>query len=492
MKKSVKNLLILVLVLAVLGGVTAALLLWPQPEEPKDPASQAATPSGAPLASIFPRLVSEVESITVENSAGGYRMYPMEDTGGALFNLEGYENYGLLSSALANTAQCLFYSTTARELGPQGKLEDFGLAGEAAAEITIDYNDGTSEEVVLGNNAGETAGRYVLKDGEVYIISGVSDYFFSAPEAFVNTYLYEIADRVADEDETVYENVGVTDILYSMTLSGTHFPNTIEMKSDPSVLSSYKITAPVTADAGNEYLETVIADLKALNADSVAAVGLTEETLEKYGLAEPFAKIEFDLNREKHTLAVSAASGGNRYLLFDDRDVVYQIAQSSVASWAESDLLKLRLTYVIVPRINDIQRLEYIVEDDMVYAFDVTREVNPDTSTEARVNYDLTVTRPDGETLDTENYRHLFTRMMGTAMLTSDPTEYDKRTRILTIKFTYFEGGTDTVEYYAAGSDRYAAVLNGEFNGICRASELDSAIAYLPVLNDGGEVPSVF
>ena len=66
--------------------------------------------------------------------------------------------------------------------------------------MEVQYTDGTSDELVVGNEAGESAGRYILKDGIVYISSSFSGALLETPLYFINTEIYSVADRT---EETV-------------------------------------------------------------------------------------------------------------------------------------------------------------------------------------------------------------------------------------------------------------------------------------------------
>ena len=198
------------------------------------------------------------------------------------------------------------------------------------------------------------------------------------------------------------------DVLYHMELSGANAAEPIVIDYDSSKVSSYLITQPVMAESGTNTLTEIATALKSLSAEAVVAAGRTQETLEQYGLAEPYAQITFDMNGEDHTLAVSAAdSEGNRYLIADDNDVVYQVASSTVDSWAEAELLDLRMSYVWLPNIKDVSAMVLTTGDGTEYRFDVEQVVNEEDSTEDKTVYDLVVTNGDGQSVDYENYQLL-------------------------------------------------------------------------------------
>lgn len=495
MKKTARNILIMLAVLLVLGGAAAALL-FTQPGDDGGQAGSQAPVSSAPAETVMDRDRTEVSSITVENKEGSYRMVP-QDAGGeessstVSFQLEGYENYEVDHGQITASAGSVLSLTVVKNLGAQEDLEAFGLSGQQAVKVTVEYRDGGRDQLVLGDDAAESSGRYLLKDGTVYIVSGLSDRLYESLFTFFPLELFTVPDRTQDvegSDGTVTQQAAA-DLLESARLSGTQFPSPIQIGYDSSRLGNYLITSPVTAESGTEKFELMVASLKSMTADRAVAAGLTKETLEKYGLAQPFAQIEFKLNGAEHTMAVSEEDGdGNRYLIVDDRDVVYQVSADSVSAWAEATLMDLRISYVWLPNIMNVSRLSLTVEGGTAYAFPVTRTKNEERSTEDNVIYNLFPKNAEGKDLEYENYQHLYQQLIAVSVLSQEETPYSGEP-VLRAEFQYFSGGEDDViEYYAAGNDRYAAVLNGQFNGLVRKSELDRIIALIPELDAGNTV----
>ena len=258
------------------------------------------------------------------------------------------------------------------------------------------------------------------------------------------------------------------------------------MESDASKVSGYMVTSPMKAESGTNTFTEIVTALKSLTADSVAATGRTQENLEKYGLSEPYAQIEFDMNGEEHTLAVSdVGSDGNRYLIADDLDVIYVVANDTVSTWAEATLMDLRMSYVWLPNINNVSALTMRVADGTEYRFDVEQVVNEEDSTEDKTVYDLVVTNGDGQSVDYENYQPFYQMVLSQAVLSTDEATYDAENLVLEITFAYFDGSDPDVVTYcvAEGQEqRYAALLNGGYNGIVRRSEVDTLLEKLPLV----------
>lgn len=499
MKKNLRMLLIMLAVLVVVGGGAAALLLtMPAQEEETSSSSSTATET------ILETDAEEFSSVSVENTEDSFVIVPVEEgtttseessssessSSSTQFTVEGLESFDIATSSITSGVQTLEDLQATKNLGEQENLEQFGLSGESASTITIHYKDGASQEIVVGNEAGETTGRYVLIDGVVYISSSVSNYLLGSSLSFINTStLYSVADRTEEttDSEGSSSTATLTDILYSVELGGTHLDAPITIVYDSSKISSYLITSPVYAESGSNTFTEMATALKTLSANSVAAVGRTQEVLEEYGLSEPEATIAFNMNGEEHSMAVSAKNeDGNRYLILDDIQLVYEVAADSVSTWADSDLMDMRMSFVWLPTITNVSRLTLTVDGDMVYAYDATRTVNEEKSTEDNTSYDLSIQNAAGEEITYENYQSFYQQLLSVAVLSTKEATYDAEAPVLRVEYQYFDGSEpDVIEFCPVeGEDaRYAAVLNGGYNGLVRKTEVEALIEKLAPLD---------
>lgn len=482
MKKTVRNILLLLVVLLVLGGAVFLLTKLPAGDEQEESSAQESSGS-AERTAMFDREDSEIESVEIKNSEDEFTILPVEDDTSLGFTLKGYEDYDFNTALVAANVRTVLGFSPVKELGNQDNLDAFGL-GSGGARLTMNYKDGSSDQLVLGDSAPESTGRYVLKDGEVYIISGVPDAFFTTKFTYFYTSVYVVPDmtEVTVDDEGESTETVVDDKLDSLTLSGGNFPKSISIKPSSKYISGYGITEPITAESGNTKFTDLMTSLKSLDASSVADAGITDEKLEQYGLSEPDAKLSFSLNGVEHELTVSARdSSGMRYLIADDNDLVYQVENSSVANWAEASLIDLRMSYVWIANIKDVKKLTVTLDGDMIKSFDITREKNEEKSTDTSTEYDITeIKDAGGNSIDYETYQPFYQKLIGVAVFTLDEAEYE-RIPAVKIEYEYFSGGSDTVEYYEIpGMNRYAALLNGGYNGQVRGTDLDTVTAMLP------------
>ena len=207
MKKNIRYLIIMLAVLVVLGGGAAVLLLT-QPAADEDASSSSSVASEM----VTDRETSEVATVTVENPNASYVMVPVDDgtatsseessssSTSVDFTIDGYQSYDVDISQVTAAVNMAVSIEASKNLGEQEDLAQFGLSGVGAAKVDIQYTDGTSDSFVMGNEAGETSGRYLLKDGVVYITASYSSGLLETPFYFFETDVYTVADRV---EETV-------------------------------------------------------------------------------------------------------------------------------------------------------------------------------------------------------------------------------------------------------------------------------------------------
>lgn len=482
MKKTARNIIILLVVLIVLGGAVYLLTNLPAEGGEDEVSSELSSSSADERTELFDKQDSYIKSVEVKNSEDEFTIIPTQEDSQLGFTLEGYEDYDFNTNQVAANVRTMLGFKPVKELGSQKSLDSFGL-GSGGVRVTVNYKDGGSDQLVLGSTSPETVGKYVLKDGEVYIVSGVPDAFYSSKFSYFYTSVYVIPDMMEvteGEDGEATETVAEDKLDY-LTISGASFPEQISIAPSSKYMGGYGITEPITAESGNTKFNDLLASLKSLTASSVVDAGLTGEKLRQYGLEEPDAKLSFSLNNVEHTVAVSAKDSENmRYMAVDENDLVYRIDNSSVANWAEASLMDLRMSYVWIANIKDVKKLTVTLGGSEVHSFDITREKNEEKSTEDSTEYDIaTITDEEGKSIDYETYQPFYQKMIGMAVFTLDESSYSG-VPAMKIEYEYFSGGSDTVEYYEVSGSRYAAILNGGYNGQVRGTDFDSVVALLP------------
>lgn len=382
------------------------------------------------------------------------------------YYFEGYEDYDVTSS-LSSAVQSLVKLSINKEIGSVDDLSQYGLDGDETTTITMNYDDGTTDVMSVGLEGASTYGYYVYYGGEVNI-------------AYINSIvLNDITDNVNSYSYTasaLYDDTGtlLTSVLNYITFSGTNFEVPIEVYYNADSWSNYSMSSPVSSDCGSTNTEALVTLLESFTVDDVVAVGVTEETLSDYGLDEPFATIEFDINGTEHTISVSEQVGSNRYVIADGvTNVVYTVAATTVSAWAETDATTLRDTFVFLPYIADVDEFT-VTTPDLTVTIDLERTIDEENSTEDVTSYDYTAYYLGSEITYSDNVTSYYKELISLPLITVDELEHED-TASLTLSYTYYAGGTDVVEYYKAiDEDRYVAYLNGEYSATIRSSNIDS------------------
>lgn len=494
MKKTTRYILVLLVLVVLVGGAVAALYFYQTGTEEEAGESSAAS-AQAETVHILQKEDADIQSISVKTGEYAYTLEPQppekssessessesaqSDTPAVVFTVSGLEKYNVNTSQVTTMAKTLYNLSAAKALGTVSNLEEYGLDGDGQAKAVLTYADGTADTLIIGNVPGASTGRYVLKDGKVYVATGLSESLFAGPGSFLSTNVFTV--RTLKGKDKDGNDTDLADVITSMSLSGSNYPQQIAVSYSENNLNAHKITAPMPVDASPDRMTEITTALKTITATEVVKADYALEDLTKYGLDKPFATVEYVMNTEHHKISVSAADAqGNRYMIADDNGIVYKIAAATVASWAESTLMNLRSNYVLLPNIKDVKTLS-LTQTGLSVRFDAQRVLNSEKSTEDSPNYDLTVTS-GGADISYENaYQPLYKSLISMSILNVDAAQYDKTTPVLTVKYEYFSGSqADELKFYAIGDqDRYAVETNGVFTGQMRKASLDAVMALI-------------
>ena len=157
MKKTVRNIVVLLIVLLVLGGAVFFLMNLPT-DEGGEESSQSSSSDSAERTALFDREDADIESVEVKNGEDEYTIIPTQKDSQLGFTLRGYEDYDFNTSQVSANVRTMLGLSPSKELGSQESLDAFGL-GSAGAKVTVNYKDGGSDQLVLGDAAPETTGK---------------------------------------------------------------------------------------------------------------------------------------------------------------------------------------------------------------------------------------------------------------------------------------------------------------------------------------------
>ncbi|MFU0832007.1 MAG: DUF4340 domain-containing protein [Oscillospiraceae bacterium] len=490
MRRNLRNLIIVAVCIAVLGGALLTLKLTGN--------DQAASSSVSSTANI--ELVSktreDVASMTVENEKGSYTIVPLEKPVASSSSQTVLENVS--SSASSDASDEIIYTikelsgcpinTSATEsavsygfslvasknLGTVSNLEDYGLDNPQAT-VKVRFKDGSSYNYKIGNPSPTNSSMYYmcgLDSNQVYIVP-IDEGLLEGPEYYVSKEILSITNSDGDN------------VFTKITLSGSNYPEPITFSGDEEDL---KITSPASYEAEPDILYDIKSDLTSLTANEVVAVNPDEAALEQYGFNNPTAVAVFTVNGDTYTLTVGAEDDDSYYVMLDGVNVVYKVSAYSIKSWALQNLFALRSKFILQPNIETVKGLT-IVSGGTEHVLNIERTKNEEKSTEDKTYYDYKLTGNGGKSLDYDtNYKNFYEKLIGITIL-EDAKENPEGDPVFTVKYQYFDDSkTDTIEFYQSGDRRYTAVLNGQIYGIVTQDDIDTLSNSITALENGEEV----
>lgn len=485
MKKNTRYILITLIIAVVLGGAITALL-FTQPEAEDSSSSSSETSSSTDI-SLFSYEDANVESITVKNSDGEFKILTRtetaesasseeEDSSSAaeektVFYLDGIEESLQSTSTVSTTAG---YGTSLSATSEIGNADDLSLAeyGLDAPSVTVTtvLKDGTENTYSVGNES-PLSGYYVLYNGKVYVAS-ISSNLFKTSLDFVTTTVLTITPPESEDSSTTASNEYT-----AFTFSGTNFPQEVKIAPQSKLTSSFKLTTPYEVDANATTLTNITTSVESLTASSVAAVNPTDEELEKYGLKDPKVRMSFTVNGNSYTLLSGNVENSNQYVMLEGVNVVYVFGQDSISSWADATLFTVRDSFVWLQLITDVDKLT-VETPDKTDVFTLSRTENEESSTEDNTVYDYTVKGTDGQDI---TYQDVFTSyyqtIIGIQLLNETTETTASGDPMLRVTYEFYEGGTPkVVEFYSIGNRRCLVKVDDQVVGVVSENVVQTVI----------------
>lgn len=500
MKKNVRYLIIVLVCIVVLAGVILTLALTGQ--EDSTVSSNTGSVSSETVNALINREDSELKTMQVDNEEGGYTIHAEEKvvensededsstasaTKEMVYTVDGLkEDYLNNSTVLAaiNDAKSLIPS---RDLGEIDNLDEYGLE-KPSAKVKVTYTDGTTFSYWVGDESAGTSGaRYICEEGSnnVYIVT-LTNYLYGSNVQFVRNDILNITSK--DESASSEENLEVSIKFSKITLTGTNYEEPIELVSEDGG-TTMKMVKPKKTGTNDETMETLKQSLTSLTAYGAVVVEPTQEDLDKYGLSDPAAKVEFVAEDDPYTMICSNADDeGFCYMMLEGRNVIYKVEESGVSAWLHADAFEIQSRLTFQPVLSTLETMTVEANNEK-NTFTFTRTKNEEESTEDEIEYDYSVAGPDGKELDYENFRNFYKSFIVVSLLEDTP-ELPEEDPYISVTYTYFDNdNVDVVDFYKVSERRYTVVLNGEVLGNIVTNGMEVALENMDLLIKGEEVP---
>lgn len=308
--------------LAVLGGVTALLLLTAPAPETEEPEAPAVTENTELI--LTDKTEADVAQLHIRNPEGEYdviRSGETDENGGAIWTVAGLEGASLraseLSAVVGNAA-----ALTARQLVEEGaELEKYGLS-DPKAEVTVSFRDGSDYTFRIGDDVPSSSAAVYFTGGD---LSTVYTYTRSKLIAFTNDRFSFIETQVMpDVDTTAGEEV----LSFTVERQDLDEPIRIEQlppADDPDELAvfSYQMVTPYSVYLDLTNGSVFLHSLFGLTAQSAQWYGMEEKDYELSGLNDPSAV--FTLETTKKTYTVTLGNAAAKEVTDEDGNVSTEI-----------------------------------------------------------------------------------------------------------------------------------------------------------------------
>ncbi|MCI8554620.1 MAG: DUF4340 domain-containing protein [Clostridiales bacterium] len=500
MSKRLRTLIIVIVVLALLGGSFTALLLLPGPEQ-----AESSTPSSKSEAVLIldkalnaqgGAVDAPVKSAVIRSEDKSFTLEPDSD---GILRVAEYGDLPVHTTRVEALVRALTSVSAIRQVTEEAENPaDFGLAEpRATAEVT--YHDDSTAVLELGGEDPMKEGVYLRIQGEspIYLVTeDTADTIFHDSLYYIGTALIT-APPVREED------TGGEAMLRDMKLTGSlradqplSFRRTAHTDTEEIKLFTYVITSPYIRSFNDDMLRSLLTNATSLTASIAAVARPTEEELEKYGFHNPYSVAELNLavlqgedassdsaendetpavyyNVQPHRVVIGSRSdSGSYYVMVDDMVSIYEVSASALP-WAEAVYENSVNTSLFRKNITDVAAVSITTAGEET-RFELTHFPDKETP-----NEQLTITH-QGETLPTDNFRSLYQVLMlikRNGKATGAPAGEPHLT--LTVTPTDSGGSAVTAVFYEATASQYLCRLQDGDTFMVNASAVENLLTQM-------------
>lgn len=477
MKSKLKFIIIGAVVIILLAAVVIFLNVTEVEEEPVE--ETAAVEEESRL--LYDKDPQSISLIHVENETGSYDIERSSD--GESWGISEFEGHRLYSSGITGALSAAA-TLTAQQIVKEN-CDDLSIYGldNPRLKITVEFDTDT-KSILVGNEVPTGSNSYFCFDGEntVYTVKTSSLSCFEQDKYYYVLKTVYTAKTPEDENDTTdYTKIN------SITISRKDIDYDIVLEYDvrqddtDSVTgnsSSHIMTYPVELDLNPDTANDTLTGVFGLEANSIAVLSPTEEDLEEYGLADPFAEVDFDIVGGDFTLTIGnkTEDGSGYYAMAEDFDIIF-VFESSSLPWATVMPLDITMTLITSTYIYNVESINISTPEDS-YRF--TLNGDPDNfavkCSSSPVSADLF-----------KSYYQFLLRAPAEELYLAENT--DEAAITVTIVST---DGTDTLEFIPVEGRMTVIRLNGRTSFKCRTAYTERLIENLGHLMNGEDIITVW
>ena len=480
-KKTLLGGLVVIVVLAL--AIVALMLTEDSSSKDQDTTSTESTvTSTVDTSAVLWYKTDGVETLTIENEKGGYQIDRTSTGGYEIEELRGFEQFEEGYSTVTGIYSYFYAYMTVEEKATN--FEQYGLE-DPTATIHVAFPDGEEHTVEIGNLIIGSEGYYCRVDGTDAVYGVDLSYLYGmtlTPYDFVDPEVIEVwvAPEVEEDEEPI-----TAPTISNMSVQGANFgeDTLVIEKSDELNLAvtyaglniQYDIVSPIEASYRLYYIQDaevqdpsyrMIFSFHQLTAYSVETINPTDDQLQEYGLAEPYAVVSFNRDGEDHVWTIgnqTQTTGGEkaRYLMADDKQIVYIVLESDLP-WIEAEWNDVVSSILLYPSITEVSSV------------DVTFGGKTHTLKHTLDDEKKNVVTASIDNTDIENvtyYRNLYQYIMSVAVSEVNLEGKSSDKLAARIVYHYADGrADDVIELFDIGDRRCVLSLNGNESFITKSS----------------------
>jgi hypothetical protein len=350
MSKKIRQLIVLLVVVVLIGAMTIALALIPVNSGNGTSSDPGTSSSGsAKTEYLYQYKEDEVKAFTLKNENGTFQFTAWfnEEQNRMNYQIIGYEGIDFLDSMPGRVAAFAEELQVIRWIGEKENLSEYGLTEEKAVRLQVSYTDGTSVDVLIGDslNSNEKH-RYAVEAGKnkVFVVE-VEQLLSISAKTLLPSMLLSIQAIDAEE------NLQAPDF-YSIRISGRDHKKPLEIfrvdqlegidESNPLNNAVYYIADgdakhPVLPEATTTFLS----DMCLIQSTGVAAIKPTDAQKKQYGFDNPIVlevRVVAMFDEEDGTpeqiddykIYIGKIEKNVAYAMVPNREVIYEIDPACV------------------------------------------------------------------------------------------------------------------------------------------------------------------
>lgn len=485
--------------LAVLGGVTAVLLLTAPQNDAAIGESDTEQVQETESYVLSAQTAENIAKIHVVNVSGEYDIVPeaeKDEDGNTVWTIDGLQGAPLLSDTIASAVKGIA-NVEAQQLVEENPAETdkYGLS-DPQASVTISYADGTNYSFSYGNQTPTSSSA-------VYFLDSASDTVYTYKKSAVTPFSGDKFSFIETMVMPAQDNSGEEEIK-SLTVERYDLEDPLIIEQIPTVedeisVFAYQLTSPYTAYADLTDAPNFMNSLFSLEAQKAVWYGMEEKDYEASGLNDPTCTITLKTSKKTYKITlgkpvvsetsdengnVSQKITGIYGMCSEMPDVLYLFNYEDIPALSIDPQAVISELF-LMPYIYSLDKVSY--SDSEGRSFELGFETIPAETEDGEDTHNHFL---NGEPADEQQIKKMYQFLISAA---GDELYFDEENggQLAQITYTYSDKsrGEDVVTFYSSPTDRKVIInINGE--NVFKAKQIYINQLYKNAENllNGGEI----